>query len=576
MRGTVNPPFTLAGGSPLQEQQSGLPLLWIWTLAVLLLCAGTLAQAASALNVNQQLTANQYLASDNAKYRFYLQGDGNLVLRDWTTQQALWSAATQGKGGTRLTLQTDGNLVLYTAKNKAVWSTKTNGKGGQRLALQDDANLVLYTAGNSAIWSTGTSVDSGGGDSGGSDPMVGTLSQIKALGGTIVLDWDNTIDIDSDYTVGKTAPQWMNAFAVAGVDAWLVTGNGNEERIESAVMDAVSSANESYWSNLLSNKSYYGEGTGQKEDKYALIVGSRAKWQFMIADDAGDNIDDFRNVTSGQGYLYEPDTGYATYDEFLGHLQNFLKQLQNNSGSGGGTGGNGIQHIGTTQVWDGDGQGLKINRPSGTQTGDLLVLALHRTDDHLPIEVSGWKRVAECFKEDNGYQCQTVANCTTKSGNFCDRFSSKYTGRDLAQAIFHKTVGSSEAGSYTFNLNKDSTGHPGWAILTALRGASTSSPVRAWAHTGCDNNADSLFPSVDGRKGDMLLLSQSFDDAVSQSNFGAPDGTSTLGYVSNSDEAGFLFGGLLTSDGATGSRKTHGDGASSCKDALLSLTIKAQ
>lgn len=74
----------------------------------------------------------------------------------------------------------------------------------------------------------------------------------------------------------------------------------------------------------------------------------------------------------------------------------------------------------------------------------------------------------------------------------------------------------------------------------------------------------------------MLLLSQSFDDAVSQSKFGAPSGLSTFGYVSNSDEAGFLYGGTLGEDGETGQLKTRGDGASSCKDALVAVTIKAE
>jgi hypothetical protein len=236
----------------------------------------------------------------------------------------------------------------------------------------------------------------------------------------------------------------------------------------------------------------------------------------------------------------------------------------------------GIQHIGTTQVWDSDGQGVTVARPSGAKAGDLMVLAIHRTDDHLPFALSGWTRAAECYKEDNGYQCLTVADCTTQSGSFCDRFKSKYSGRDLAQVILYKQAGSSEPSSYRFNFNKDSSGHPGWIILTVLRGAATSSPIRDWAHRGCDNNSDSLFPSVYGKKGDMLLLSQSFDDAVSQSKFGAPDGTRTFGYVSKSDEAGFLFGGILGKDGETGDLKTQGSGASSCKDALISLTIKAR
>lgn len=235
-----------------------------------------------------------------------------------------------------------------------------------------------------------------------------------------------------------------------------------------------------------------------------------------------------------------------------------------------------ITHVGTTQVWDGDGQGLRIARPSSARAGDLLVLVLHRTDDVMPYAVSGWTRRAECFKEDNGYQCLNVSDCSTSSGGFCTRFQSKYNGRDLAQVVFTKTAGSSEPSSYSFNMNQDSSGHPGWAILTALRGANTSSPVRAWANKGCDNDNDSLFPSVDGRKGDMLLLSQSFDDKVAQSLFGAPSGMSTFGYIANSDESGFLFGGILSADGATGVRRTTGSGASGCKDALVSLTIKPQ
>ncbi len=233
-----------------------------------------------------------------------------------------------------------------------------------------------------------------------------------------------------------------------------------------------------------------------------------------------------------------------------------------------------ISHIGTTQVWDADGQGVKISKPANTSAGDLLVLVLHRTDDVLPYAVSGWTRRAECYKEGNGNQCFKVSDCTTSSGGFCTRFQTQFTGRDLAQVVFTRTASSSEPASYSFNLNQDSTGHPGWAILTTLRGANTTSPVRATANKGCDNDADSLFPAVDGRKGDMLLLSQSFDDAIGRDKFGAPSGMTTFGYVSNSDEAGFLFGGILTQDGSTGVRRTNGEGGPACKDALVSLTIK--
>nr|MCU0677753.1 hypothetical protein [Myxococcota bacterium] len=145
-----------------------------------------------------------------------------------------------------------------------------------------------------------------------------------------------------------------------------------------------------------------------------------------------------------------------------------------------------------------------------------------------------------------------------------------------AQAVFYRAVGSREPSSYRFDLNRDSTGHPGWAILTALRGAATRDPVRDWSGVGCDRDDDSLFPSVQGAPGDMLLLSQSFDDAVARERFLPPPGTELFGYVSRSDEAGFLFGGLVTTRGSTGTKRTGGPGASSCKDALVSLTIVAR
>ena len=186
------------------------------------------------------------------------------------------------------------------------------------------------------------------------------------------------------------------------------------------------------------------------------------------------------------------------------------------------------------------------------------MLSLHRTDDYLPLFVNGWTRGAECYKRDNGYECVTINDCTRweSNKNFCAYFGDRgRAGQDLAQVVFYKKVSSSEPNSYTFNLNMDSTGHPGWAILTALRGANTTSPIRDWAYRGCDNDVRSASSSVYGVKGDMLLLSQSFDDRVDSSKFLAPSGTRRFGYVSQSDEAGFLFGGILGTTGETGVKR---------------------
>ena len=237
----------------------------------------------------------------------------------------------------------------------------------------------------------------------------------------------------------------------------------------------------------------------------------------------------------------------------------------------------GIVHVGTTETYDSNGQGLVIERPTRSVEGDLLVLFLHRTDDDLPLYVDGWTRVAECFKGDNGHACGTEAMCRRwHDDDFCADFGASGNGHDLAQAVFYRAVGPREPSSYRFDLNRDGAGHPGWAILTALRGAATRDPVRDWSSVGCDRDDDSIFPSVQGAPGDMLLLSQSFDDAIARERFLPPPGTELFGYVSRSDEAGFLFGGLLSTRGSTGTKRTGGPGGPSCKDALVSLTIVAR
>lgn len=135
------------------KPQSRLPL---WLYAIFMLFASQILHAASTLTVNQELSSNQYLASDNNKFRFYLQGDGNLVIREQASGQSLWSSGTNGKGGIRFKLQTDGNLVLRDKRGKSVWSSSTSKSGGTKLAMQTDGNLVLYTSSGKAVWASGT------------------------------------------------------------------------------------------------------------------------------------------------------------------------------------------------------------------------------------------------------------------------------------------------------------------------------------------------------------------------------------------------------------------------------------
>ena len=65
-------------------------------------------------------------------------------------------------GHARLTMQRDGNLVIYDQSNRARWASNTYRSGATQLVFQQDGNLVLYTAGYArAVWSSGTYHDCG-------------------------------------------------------------------------------------------------------------------------------------------------------------------------------------------------------------------------------------------------------------------------------------------------------------------------------------------------------------------------------------------------------------------------------
>jgi hypothetical protein len=98
-----------------------------------------------------RLRAGQSITSPNGRYQLVYQGDGNLVLYDQSTRQALWWTGTTGAGG-QVALQTDGNLVVYNAQSTALWFTGTAGNTDAFLALQNDGNLVLYSQARQPLW----------------------------------------------------------------------------------------------------------------------------------------------------------------------------------------------------------------------------------------------------------------------------------------------------------------------------------------------------------------------------------------------------------------------------------------
>jgi bacillolysin len=113
---------------------------------------GTLGSA-DALATYEFMVPQQDLVSGDSRMRLAFQSDGNLAV--WFGSTLLWHAGTYGGQASVLTMQSDGNLVLYGGAYVPVWTSGTGGHPGARLVMQSDGNLVIFD-GATPIWSTGT------------------------------------------------------------------------------------------------------------------------------------------------------------------------------------------------------------------------------------------------------------------------------------------------------------------------------------------------------------------------------------------------------------------------------------
>ncbi|KAL7488242.1 hypothetical protein ACHAW6_013821 [Cyclotella cf. meneghiniana] len=212
--------------------------------------------------------------------------------------------------------------------------------------------------------------------------------------------------------------------------------------------------------------------------------------------------------------------------------------------------------------------------PDTTHVGDTLFLFLSRTDGILPLELENWKRGAECFKSFNRQSnCMREVNCIVRDGPFCREFkrgSESGTGKDLATVVFYRHVEDNDPCEWTLNLPGGTTT---WAIVVSVPNVNRAQPILRVAGTSCDRKRESEFPSVYGEEGNLVLLSQSFDDNAVLGQFRPPDGTDLVGWINDLDEAGFLYGKKLSRSGLTGNLITQGIGGPLCKDVLLSVIV---
>ncbi|WP_105167788.1 phosphatidylinositol-specific phospholipase C domain-containing protein [Pseudoalteromonas sp. T1lg23B] len=104
------------------------------------------------------LEVNEQLVSSDGRHRLVMQGDGNLVI--YSNDQPIWATNTHGSTAVRAYLtnvmfNTGGNLMLLDAEDQMVWKTNSLGTN-TRLIMQNDGNLVIYSDDNTPIWSSNT------------------------------------------------------------------------------------------------------------------------------------------------------------------------------------------------------------------------------------------------------------------------------------------------------------------------------------------------------------------------------------------------------------------------------------
>lgn len=109
--------------------------------------------AANALASGELLLPGQALVSNDGQSRFEFRWNGALVITcNGVDQLAIWGPNGEAA---QLVMQTAGNLVLYSYVPTALWFTGGGGYPGAYLTVQDDGNVVIYHGGT-PIWFSST------------------------------------------------------------------------------------------------------------------------------------------------------------------------------------------------------------------------------------------------------------------------------------------------------------------------------------------------------------------------------------------------------------------------------------
>ena len=95
----------------------------------------------------------QSIETANLSYKLTLQTDGNLVLYN-QSDVAIWASGTAGDSVEYLDMQTDGNLVIYGTNGQALWNSQTSGKGSASLDIGENGSVYLQYSWGSLMWNS--------------------------------------------------------------------------------------------------------------------------------------------------------------------------------------------------------------------------------------------------------------------------------------------------------------------------------------------------------------------------------------------------------------------------------------
>uniref|UniRef100_A0A8C6TTF0 Bulb-type lectin domain-containing protein n=1 Tax=Neogobius melanostomus TaxID=47308 RepID=A0A8C6TTF0_9GOBI len=114
----------------------------------------------TSISTNQELRCGEFIESLNGEYYAIMQHDSNMVVykRD---HGPVWATGTNQCSGTRLVVQSDGDLVLFNSEKSVVWHSCSHVEplsSTMRLTMCNNGELCLDNDGDT-IWSSRANVE---------------------------------------------------------------------------------------------------------------------------------------------------------------------------------------------------------------------------------------------------------------------------------------------------------------------------------------------------------------------------------------------------------------------------------